>query len=421
MKRVAEEVRMALKAEVVFAACSGSDGSLTLGEDGEPRDELGDARAVQRLLQSEHSEWLQVGSRYVMRSALRAGAEPVGVLVAAFSSPQAASEPKLLLDTILTLVGHLVQRASTERRATLPPPDIKVGARQLVSVKSAGRPRTARPRSPPRRPPTPTRSTGSPVWIQRAHRVVRRAGPPARLPLHPPLPDGLRASAPHGQVAAISRGTRRDVRRPRVLRELIAASPFPDAELHITEWSTSPSSRDPMHDTLFAATYITRAFLRCAGPRRLDLVLDLHRRLRGGRRRHRPVPRRLRAGQRAGHPQADVPRDGDARPARRPPRSPCHRHGVITPHQRDGALAAVSSTTPTTWTTAGRLRPLRGDAWLKDMGPERTSGTPSTGSSRARLHPRGARLGHGNVAEAWSPSVSPSTSRVPRPPICASR
>lgn len=54
--------------------------------------------------------------------------------------------------------------------------------------------------------------------------------------------------------------TRDDLRR---LREIIAASPYPDAELHITEWSTSPSSRDRMHDTLFAATYITRAFLQC--------------------------------------------------------------------------------------------------------------------------------------------------------------
>ncbi|WP_309134717.1 beta-xylosidase [Cellulomonas sp.] len=48
------------------------------------------------------------------------------------------------------------------------------------------------------------------------------------------------------------------------MQEIIAASPYPDAELHITEWSTSPSSRDRMHDTLFAATYVTRAFLRCA-------------------------------------------------------------------------------------------------------------------------------------------------------------
>ncbi len=48
-----------------------------------------------------------------------------------------------------------------------------------------------------------------------------------------------------------------------VMRRIIAESPYPDAELHITEWSTSPSSRDRMHDTVFAATYIARVFLQC--------------------------------------------------------------------------------------------------------------------------------------------------------------
>lgn len=48
------------------------------------------------------------------------------------------------------------------------------------------------------------------------------------------------------------------------MREIIAASPYPGAELHITEWSTSPSGRDAMHDTVFAATYIARAFLNAA-------------------------------------------------------------------------------------------------------------------------------------------------------------
>ena len=49
-----------------------------------------------------------------------------------------------------------------------------------------------------------------------------------------------------------------------LLRELVGNSAYPDAEIHITEWSTSPSSRDFVHDTPLAATYITRAYLRCA-------------------------------------------------------------------------------------------------------------------------------------------------------------
>jgi xylan 1,4-beta-xylosidase len=48
-----------------------------------------------------------------------------------------------------------------------------------------------------------------------------------------------------------------------LLRRLVADSAYPDAEVHITEWSTTPSSRDSIHDTVFAATYITRAYLQC--------------------------------------------------------------------------------------------------------------------------------------------------------------
>ncbi|GLX10940.1 beta-xylosidase [Microbispora sp. NBRC 16548] len=49
-----------------------------------------------------------------------------------------------------------------------------------------------------------------------------------------------------------------------LLRKLVSNSAYPDAEIHITEWSTSPSSRDFIHDTLFAATSITRSYLQCA-------------------------------------------------------------------------------------------------------------------------------------------------------------
>ena len=47
------------------------------------------------------------------------------------------------------------------------------------------------------------------------------------------------------------------------LRKTIAASKYPQAEIHITEWSTSPSSRDRMHDLLPPAAYIVKAMLEC--------------------------------------------------------------------------------------------------------------------------------------------------------------
>ncbi|MDW5288282.1 GH39 family glycosyl hydrolase [Formosa sp. PL04] len=49
------------------------------------------------------------------------------------------------------------------------------------------------------------------------------------------------------------------------LNETIAKSPFPDVEIHLTEWNTSPSSRDAMHDRLPAAAYIVKTNLDCIG------------------------------------------------------------------------------------------------------------------------------------------------------------
>ncbi len=49
------------------------------------------------------------------------------------------------------------------------------------------------------------------------------------------------------------------------LNKTLKASAFPNAEIHLTEWSSSPSSRDQTHDSLPAAAYIIRANLDCIG------------------------------------------------------------------------------------------------------------------------------------------------------------
>ncbi|WP_372743940.1 hypothetical protein [Lutibacter sp.] len=49
------------------------------------------------------------------------------------------------------------------------------------------------------------------------------------------------------------------------LTKTIAKSDYPDVEIHLTEWHTSPSSRDDMHDRLPAATYIVKSNLDCIG------------------------------------------------------------------------------------------------------------------------------------------------------------
>ena len=47
----------------------------------------------------------------------------------------------------------------------------------------------------------------------------------------------------------------------KITREIVSKSPFPKAEIHLTEWSSSPSSRDHAHDHVPAAVYIVRTML----------------------------------------------------------------------------------------------------------------------------------------------------------------
>lgn len=49
------------------------------------------------------------------------------------------------------------------------------------------------------------------------------------------------------------------------LRKTIKESAYPAAELHCTEWSTSPSSRDNTHDSLQAATFVIKANVESIG------------------------------------------------------------------------------------------------------------------------------------------------------------
>ncbi|AWW32781.1 glycoside hydrolase [Echinicola strongylocentroti] len=49
------------------------------------------------------------------------------------------------------------------------------------------------------------------------------------------------------------------------LNEVIKNSAYPTAEIHLTEWNTSPNSRDAMHDFLPPAAYIAKVNLDCIG------------------------------------------------------------------------------------------------------------------------------------------------------------
>lgn len=99
-----------------------------------------------------------------------------------------------------------------------------------------------------------------PVWIHEFIEFCAQRGLPVDFLSTHLYPTDYAADS-LGEVSAITRQRDATAVDLQLMRTIIENSPYPDAELHITEWSTSPSSRDAIHDTLFAASYIVRAFL----------------------------------------------------------------------------------------------------------------------------------------------------------------
>jgi xylan 1,4-beta-xylosidase len=68
----------------------------------------------------------------------------------------------------------------------------------------------------------------------------------------------------HGKMRGKSRGadsTRKDLE---TLNGMVRQSAFPNAEIHLTEWSSSPSSRDNSHDYNSAAAFVVKANIESA-------------------------------------------------------------------------------------------------------------------------------------------------------------
>lgn len=65
----------------------------------------------------------------------------------------------------------------------------------------------------------------------------------------------------HGNGLRLTRGKDATPTDLRTLRRIVDASAYPDAEIHLTEWSSSSSPRDHTHDFLQAATFVVRANL----------------------------------------------------------------------------------------------------------------------------------------------------------------
>ncbi|HEX3356556.1 MAG TPA: hypothetical protein VHS31_06195 [Tepidisphaeraceae bacterium] len=103
-----------------------------------------------------------------------------------------------------------------------------------------------------------------PVWLTQFLEFCHREHLPVDFVSCHPYPTDWALDA-LGQTVKQTRSvnaTRKDLA---TVRQMIDASPFPHAEIHLTEWSSSPSPRDHTHDCLDAATFIVKANLESIG------------------------------------------------------------------------------------------------------------------------------------------------------------
>ncbi|MBC7785672.1 MAG: beta-xylosidase [Burkholderiales bacterium] len=103
-----------------------------------------------------------------------------------------------------------------------------------------------------------------PVWLAEFLDFCSRQSLPVDFISCHPYPTDWALDA-HGETVKSTRGvdaTRTDLSR---LRTMVDASAFPAAEIHLTEWSSSPSPRDHTHDHLQAATFVVKTNLESIG------------------------------------------------------------------------------------------------------------------------------------------------------------
>jgi xylan 1,4-beta-xylosidase len=105
-----------------------------------------------------------------------------------------------------------------------------------------------------------------PIWIEDFFSYCKENNLPVDFISTHPYPQDFALDEPGAPKKAGFRrsigSTRDDLR---VLRSMVDASPYPKAEIDLTEWSSSPSGLDHSHDALAAAAFITKTNLESAG------------------------------------------------------------------------------------------------------------------------------------------------------------
>ncbi|KEY66820.1 hypothetical protein S7711_10124 [Stachybotrys chartarum IBT 7711] len=99
-----------------------------------------------------------------------------------------------------------------------------------------------------------------PVWVEHFLRWCQsRSVPVDFVSCHPyPTDWALDTTGNMSKRVRELQATPRDLA---LLRKIVSESAYPQAEIHLTEWSSSPSSRDHAHDEVPAAVFIARTML----------------------------------------------------------------------------------------------------------------------------------------------------------------
>jgi xylan 1,4-beta-xylosidase len=105
-----------------------------------------------------------------------------------------------------------------------------------------------------------------PIWIDEFFSYCKANNLPVDFVSTHPYPQDFAIDEPgtttRNHFRRSINSTRDDLR---TLRKLIDASPYPHAEIQLTEWSSSPSPVDHSHDSLAAAAFIVKTNLESIG------------------------------------------------------------------------------------------------------------------------------------------------------------
>ncbi|MCM4156946.1 hypothetical protein [Gramella sp. AN32] len=103
------------------------------------------------------------------------------------------------------------------------------------------------------------------VWIEDFLEYCNKENLPVDFVSCHPYPTDYAFNPETGKGKGLTRHVQSTKEDLEWLNKTIAESAYPDVEIHLTEWNTSPSSRDEMHDRLPAAAYIVKTNLDCIG------------------------------------------------------------------------------------------------------------------------------------------------------------